>query len=67
MSILPERLVTEREKRNLKQKDIAIQIGLLPDTYRKYEKGAREPDLDTLVKIADFYQTSIDYLVGRYS
>jgi transcriptional regulator with XRE-family HTH domain len=67
MMKLPQILVEEREKRKLRQKDVAIQIGLLPDTYRKYEKGVREPDLDTLVKIANFYQTSTDYLLGRYS
>lgn len=67
MSKLHERLILEREKRNLKQNEIAIQIGLLPDTYRKYEKGIREPDYDTLLKIAEFFQTSTDYLLGRYN
>lgn len=67
MSKLAENLIKEREKRKLKQKEIAIQIGLLPDTYRKYEKGSREPDMDTLIKIANYYQTSTDYLLGRYN
>jgi len=67
VSKLAENLIKEREKRKLKQKEIAIQIGLLPDTYRKYEKGSREPDMDTLIKIANYYQTSTDYLLGRYN
>lgn len=67
MSKLPERLIKERKKRNLNQREFAIQIGLLPDTYRKYEKGVREPDYDTLLKIAEYYQTSTDYLLGRYN
>lgn len=60
-------LKMEREKKGISQKDFAIQIGLIPDTYRKYEKGTREPDFDTLIKIAEYYNCSTDYLLGRYS
>lgn len=67
MSKLTEKLIEEREKRNLSKKEVAIQIGLLPDTYRKYEKGIREPDIETLIKLADYYKTSVDYLLGRYN
>lgn len=62
-----ETLTKERVKKNINKKDMAIQIGVLPDTYRKYEKGIREPDFETLIKIANVLQTSTDYLLGRYT
>ena len=34
-------------------------------TYQYYEKGEREPQLSTLIKIADFYGVTLDYLAGR--
>lgn len=40
-------------------------MGLVYITYRRYETGEREPDASTLVRMADFYHVSIDYLVGR--
>lgn len=60
-------LKLEREKRNISMKQFAIQIGIRPDTYRKYERGEREPDIDTLIKIANQYSVSMDYLTGRYN
>lgn len=40
-------------------------IGLHPDLLRRYENGCSEPSVKTLIKIADFYGVSIDWLVGR--
>lgn len=60
-------LEEERLKRGWDKKQCAKMMGIIPDTYRKYEKGTRQPDLDTLVKMADFYKTSTDYLLGRYT
>ena len=40
-------------------------MGLAYVTCRRYEAGEREPDASTLVRMADFYHVSIDYLVGR--
>lgn len=55
-----------RTTNNLKQKDIASKIGVMERTYCNYENGTREPDLDTLIDIADFYNVSLDILTGRY-
>ena len=38
---------------------------MMEDYYRRYEKKEREPDASVLVQIADFYDVSLDYLVGR--
>lgn len=54
-----------RKERNIKQKDIAIAIKVNERTYSNYENGRTQPDLDTLISIADYYKTSTDYLLGR--
>jgi len=59
-------LKRERLQKKIKMKDMAAFLGLGDDRYRKYERGDREPDLDTLLKIADYLKVSTDYLLGRY-
>lgn len=62
---LSERLKALRKERHLSQEKFAAEIGIGFSTYRRYEKNEREPDASTLVKMADFYDVSLDYLVGR--
>ena len=54
-----------RRQRNVTAKTVAEAVGILPDTYRSYETGRREPNLKTLVLIADYFHVSTDYLLGR--
>ena len=56
-----------RNKMSKKQKDVAAFIGKTPQSYGLYEKGARDPDLETLKKLAEYFSVSIDYLVGYVS
>ena len=65
MSLFACKLKELRLKTGSKQIDIAKYLGILPRTVRFYESGEHEPDIDMLIKIADFYNVSIDYLVGR--
>lgn len=60
-----ERLRYLRESKGLTQKDIANEIDIGLHTYQRYEYGEREPQLSTLVALADFYDLSLDELVGR--
>lgn len=60
-----ERIVQLKTERNLLQKDIASAIGLSLRAYQYYEKGQKEPTLSVLVRLADFFSVSLDYLVGR--
>ena len=53
-----------RERENLTQKEVAEKLGISPSAYNMYEKGKREPNIDTLQKIADFYEVSLDDLIG---
>lgn len=65
MSVLSERLKTKRKQLEMTQQNIAGKLGITQSTYAYYETGKNEPDLETLRKIADIFDTTIDYLAGR--
>lgn len=46
-------------------KELSSALGLHRDVYSRYERGVRDFPIDILIKLADFYDCSIDYLVGR--
>lgn len=54
-----------RTKQGLTSEELCSKIGIKGGSYRNYERNDRKPDYDTLVKLADFYGVSIDYLLGR--
>lgn len=54
-----------REDRDLTQKEIAAYLLCDQSLYSKYERNEREIPLAIVVKLADFYQTSVDYLLYR--
>lgn len=54
-----------RKIRGLKQREIAEKIDVSTQSYGYYENGINHPDPQTLIKLADFFGCSIDYLVGR--
>ena len=54
-----------REDRDLKQREVAEYLLCDQSLYSKYERGERPVPVDILNKLADFYATSVDYLVGR--
>ncbi|MDF9528441.1 helix-turn-helix domain-containing protein [Bacillus cereus] len=58
------RLQTLRKERKLRQEDMAKQLGIARTTYAMYEQGNREPDYNTLIRLATFFEVSIDYLLG---
>lgn len=63
--ILGINLRYERRIRKLTGADIAKTIGVSPQTYSGYGTGRHEPTIETLVKLANLYDVTIDYLVGR--
>ena len=65
MSAFSERLIELRTQRNLSQKEAAHEFGVVARAYQRYEYGEREPQLSTLIRMADFYGVSLDYLAGR--
>ena len=60
-----ERLVLLRKQRKITQDTLAKELGISRQAYSNYELGNREPDFDTLKKLATFFDVSIDYLVGN--
>jgi len=54
-----------REANDMKQKELAAILQLSPSTINKYEKGERIPEIKHLIKIADFFDVSTDFLLGR--
>lgn len=60
-----ERLVKLRTDKGLSQYDLAKALGLSRGQLSNYELGTRQPDNATLIKIANFFDVTTDYLLGR--
>ncbi len=54
-----------REDADLKQTDIADYLGIQQTVYSRYERGYQTIPLELLIKLADYYHVSLDYLTGR--
>ncbi|UCF99185.1 MAG: cobalamin-dependent protein [Spirochaetaceae bacterium] len=65
MSDFASRLRELRTSGNLRQKDLADALGVAQTTIANYEQGARFPDEKVLRQIADYFNVSLDYLMGR--
>ena len=59
-----ENLKWAREQKGLSQKDVAEKIGVAKSTYSLYESGNREPNVQTIKKIANVLDVSADELLG---
>lgn len=59
------RLRELREAKKLTQKDVALYINKTPQAYSLYERGERDPDIETINKLAECFQVSTDYLLER--
>ena len=58
-------LKTLREEKKLRQADLADFLEISQQAYQRYENGTSEPNGDGFIKLADFYNVSTDYLLGR--
>lgn len=63
--MLGHRLKEKRKEKSLTQKDVADKLGIGRTTYAMYESENRDPDTDTLQRMADFFEVTTDYLLGR--
>ena len=64
-NLFSKRLKELRLSHNLKQSDIAKIFNMSERGYRRWELSDTEPNLDTIIFIADYFNVSLDYLVGR--
>jgi transcriptional regulator with XRE-family HTH domain len=65
MENFSNRLAELQSKGDYLKKDICQAVGIGIMTYYRYEIGQRTPPLETLIALADFFNVSLDYLVGR--
>lgn len=59
------RLKELRKKKGVSQQKLAMDLNVNQNTISRYETGEREADYKTLIMIADYFDVSIDYLLGR--
>ena len=59
------RLCRLRERQHKSRRTVSELCGLPPDAVRRYERGEADPSMDSLVRLADYFGVTIDYLVGR--
>lgn len=60
-----KRLEELRIDHDLTQQNVADLLGCQREVYRRYEKGTRTIPADFLIRLADYYQVSVDYILGR--
>lgn len=65
MEGFPERLRKLREDKGLLQRELADKLNLSRVAITHYEQGTRQPEWNTLQKIADVFDVTVDYLLGR--
>ena len=59
------RLKELRNKKNISQLKLAMDLGMSQNTISRYETGARQADYATLIRLADYFHVSVDYLLER--
>ena len=65
MQRFQEALIEQRKLNRLTQREVAERLGISQPSYIRYENGKAEPRLENLVKLADLFDVSVDYLLGR--
>lgn len=65
MSIFATKLKETRISNNITQKQLSDFLGISERSYQNYEYGNREPSFDITIKLSDYLNVSIDYLLGR--
>lgn len=64
MSVFAEQLKTLRKINGLTQKELAEKLKIKQNSYSDWENGKSEPNIEMLVRIADYFDVSLDYLMG---
>lgn len=65
--MLGDRIKELRESKNINQEDLCKILNIEQATLSNYERNRRIPNLNMLIKIADYFKVSLDYLCGRYN
>ena len=65
MSTIGERLKQLRKEKKIMQKDLAVFLEIPLRTLQSYEYNEVEPSITTITKLADYFDTSLDFITGR--
>lgn len=65
MKTFQARLIEQRKLNKMTQRQVAEYLQITQPSYIRYENGTAEPSLKNLVKIADCFDVTVDYLLGR--
>ncbi|MBE7061102.1 MAG: helix-turn-helix transcriptional regulator [Clostridiales bacterium] len=65
MKIFCERLIEQRKMNKMTQRQVADALGIKQPSYIRYEKGVAQPSLESLVLLANLFDVSVDFLLGR--
>jgi len=65
MNVMYERIKELRVDKDLSQKELAEILNVTRSAYSNYENGIRDVPVEILARLADFYGTSVDYIIGR--
>ena len=65
MTKFQERLIALRKTAGISQTELGEIVGLAQRTISNYENKESEPSIETLIKLADYFDVSVDYLIGR--
>ena len=65
MANFVDRLRQCRKEHGSTQKQVAVAIATTEQNYQRYERGTQQPTLPVLLSLADYFDVSLDYLVGR--
>lgn len=60
-----QRLQQLRERKRISRRVLSGLCGLSSDAVRRYERGEAEPTMSSLIALAEYFDVSVDYLVGR--
>lgn len=63
--VFSQRLQQLRERKKISRKSLSELCGLSSDAVRRYERGEAEPTLHSLIAIAEYFEITVDYLIGR--
>ncbi|MCL2755438.1 MAG: helix-turn-helix domain-containing protein [Firmicutes bacterium] len=64
MNQFKERLKELRAERSLKQSEVARELNIQEPTYSSWEQGRREPNIDTILRLAEFFDVTVGQLLG---
>lgn len=65
MSTLSTRLIELRKAKGLTQKNLADVLNIAPVSWQRFEYGSSKPKLENIITLADYFDVSVDYLLGR--